>query len=109
MSSRLGSGAAMTGGALLTTAIARPALDPADWHPGGPLPLAAFAALLVGLIGLSAFQARRHPRLVWAVFAVPAAGLVIAFGGVLYSGLFGDADLVSGFGGWEFFVLGLFG
>ena len=33
-------------------------------------------ALLIAVTGLSAFQARRHPRLIWSAFVVLAAGTV---------------------------------
>jgi hypothetical protein len=41
--------------------------------------LVALAALLVALTGMSAFQARTNPRLVWAAFAVTAVGTVLIF------------------------------
>lgn len=43
--------------------------------------LTGMALLLVALTGLSAFQARSHPRLAWAAFALPAAGIVALFVG----------------------------
>src|SRR5215211_6912174 len=45
--------------------------------------LGAMLMTLVALIGLSAFQARHHPLLTWAAFAIPALGAVM--------GLFGFA------------------
>ena len=41
--------------------------------------LVALAALLVGLTGMSAFQARSNPWLVWTAFAVTAVGTVAIF------------------------------
>jgi hypothetical protein len=41
--------------------------------------LVALAALLVGLAGMSAFQARSDPRLVWSAFAMTAVGTVVIF------------------------------
>lgn len=41
--------------------------------------------LLVALAGLSAFQARSHPRLAWAAFVVPAFGaiaMIVGIGGM---------------------------
>lgn len=40
------------------------------------LTFAGFVALLVAVTGLSAFQARSHPKLVWTAFALMAAGSV---------------------------------
>ena len=45
--------------------------------------LLATVVLLVALTGLSAFQARRHPRLVWAAFLVPAVGALVSIVGVV--------------------------
>ena len=47
------------------------------------LTLVGLAILLVALAGLSAFQARTHPRLSWAAFLVPAAGTVAIIVSVL--------------------------
>ena len=41
--------------------------------------LIALAALLVALTGMSAFQARSNPWLVWTAFAVTAVGTVVIF------------------------------
>ena len=41
--------------------------------------LVSLAALLVGLTGMSAFQARSNPWLVWTAFAVTAVGTVAIF------------------------------
>ena len=41
--------------------------------------LVALAALLVALTGMSAFQARSNPWLVWTAFAVTAVGTVVIF------------------------------
>jgi hypothetical protein len=41
--------------------------------------LVALAALLVALTGMSAFQARSNPWLVWTAFAVTAVGTVLIF------------------------------
>ena len=47
-------------------------------------------ALIVALAGLSAFQARAHPGLTWAAFAVPAVGSVALMAGILGITFFGD-------------------
>jgi hypothetical protein len=48
----------------------------------GAVAIVAFAgllALLVAVTGLSAYQARSHPRLVWSAFAITAAGTIALF------------------------------
>ncbi len=67
------------------------ALNDGGLGPLGPIdPVAArlllivgSLALLVGLAGLSAFQARTHPRLAWAAFALPAVGTIASIVGVI--------------------------
>ena len=53
--------------------------------------LTGLAALLVALAGLSAFQARAHPRLIWVAFAMAAVGTIVAVVGLAVSPLLGDA------------------
>jgi hypothetical protein len=107
MSTRIGGAAAIVGGVLLVIAISWSIWDPADSDPGGILIYPGFLAVLIGLTGLSAFQARQHPGLIWAAFLVPAIGVVIAIGGLLASALRGDGEVFAGWRGWEFFVVGL--
>ncbi len=76
MSLRLGGAAATAGGALWLVAM---------WLRLGSnvgsgawvLLLLASVAQLVGLAGLSAFQAREHPVLIWAAFSLPAIGALL--------------------------------
>lgn len=49
---------------------------------------------LVALAGLSAFQSRQHPLLIWAAFAIPATGAVVGVLGFLAMIAVGDADRV---------------
>jgi hypothetical protein len=67
------------------------------------------AALLLALIGLSSFQARRHPRLIWAAFALPALGMVMACVGIVGMAVAGDGPLVAGFSPWDIWILGVLG
>ncbi|MEX2184634.1 MAG: hypothetical protein WEC14_09315, partial [Chloroflexota bacterium] len=46
------------------------------------------------LVGLSAFQSRQHPLLIWVAFAVPASGAVVGMLGFLAIIAAGDADRV---------------
>ena len=64
-------------------------------------------ALLVALIGLSAFQAREHPALTWAAFALPAVGTVASLIGLIGMGLLNDAPLVAGMSSWYLFMFGM--
>lgn len=64
---------------------------------------------LVALIGLSAFEARRHPVQAWAAFTVPALGAATFIAGGVASVVIGDADrvVVAGLSGWLIATLGL--
>ena len=77
MSLRIGGYAAILGGILWFVALAGNAIN--DGAESGAQVLgwvlvAATILTLVALVGLSAFQARRHPVLVWAAFAIPTVG-----------------------------------
>ncbi len=106
MSLRIGGMAAIAGGALLFAGLLWGALDPADEDPGFVVGLLGSIALLVGLAGLSAFQARRHPVLIWAAFALPAAGGALATLGLILMAVVGD-EPVAGVYGWGLLIVGL--
>ena len=107
MSLRLGGYAAMIGGALWITGLAWSSADPADRDPGAMVFLVGVLALLVGMTGLSAFQARRHPALTWAAFILPAlGGAVTTIGVVLMATQPDDRPVIGGLSGWHFFILG---
>ena len=76
MSLRIGGFAAVLGGALLATSIVLGIGIVGSVEPVVPgiLLVTGSLALLVALAGLSAFQARTHPVLSWAAFAVTAVG-----------------------------------
>ena len=88
MSLRIGGVAAILAAPLLALAwflgYGSVTIDPAV--PGLML-IVGLVLLLVAVAGLTAFQARTHPHLAWAAFAVPAIGLVVfsigAFGTIV--------------------------
>lgn len=86
MSLRLGGAAAMAGGALWLVCIVWFALDRNAGSGAWVLLLLASVALLVGLAGLSAFQARQHPVLIWAAFSLPAIGALLTILGAAMNG-----------------------
>ena len=112
MTLRIGGFAAVLGGLLWLILLAGNAINDGAEAGSTILGLVAVAATIVtllALIGLSAFQSRRHPVLVWAAFAVPAAGAVIALLGVVAMIVTGDSDavIVGSVGVWEVETFGL--
>jgi hypothetical protein len=80
MSLRIGGYAAIVGGALIGLVIALTGgLTEGSDNAVSIALLVALAALLVGLAGMSAFQARSDPWLVWSAFAMTAVGTVVIF------------------------------
>src|SRR4029079_11644613 len=107
MTLRLGGYAAIVGGALFFIGLAAAS---ALGHAGGVFILAlaaGAAALLVALAGLSAFQARRYPKLVWAAFILPAIGAVATVIGVLGMVFVGDERFVGQWSAWYVWAFGL--
>jgi len=75
MSLRIGGYAAILGGLLWLVALAGNAINNGGESPSpllGYSIVGATVMTLVALMGLSAFQARSHPALTWAAFAIPA-------------------------------------
>jgi hypothetical protein len=106
MSLRLGGIAAVIGGGLWLASFVV-GMDGADeWdQPSAVIFLVANVVLLIGMAGLSAFQAREHPEAVWAAFLLPAGGAVLALIGTI---MMATADPTQPEGpGWLFFVLGV--
>lgn len=98
MSLRVGGYAAIVGGVLWLLVLAGNAINNggesfSPWLGFGLV--GATVLTLVALIGLSAFQARRHPLLTWAAFAIPAFGAVIGLVGFTTAALAGDSDTVT--------------
>jgi len=66
-------------------------------------------SLIVALIGLSAFQARQHHRLVWLSVLVPAVGALVTIVGTFGMETQGDEAWIAGLSPWGVFVLGMIG
>ena len=80
MSLRIGGFAAIIGAALIAIVIVLTGgLTEGSEQASAIGLLVGLGALLVALTGMSAFQARSNPRLVWTAFAVTAVGTVAIF------------------------------
>ena len=80
MSLRIGGYAAILGGILIGLVIVMTGgLTEGSDDAAAIVLLVGLAALLVALAGLSAFQARSDPWLVWGAFAMTAVGTVVTF------------------------------
>ena len=112
MSLRIGGYAAILGGVLWLLTLAGNAINNGA-ETGSPFlgyaVVGATVMTLVALIGLSAFQSRRHPMLTWAAFAIPAIGAVIGLLGYASVVLTGDSDavMIGGISPWMIGSLGL--
>lgn len=106
MSLRVGGYAAVLGGILWFVGLAAASA----LKDGGSVFVLALAAgsvaLLVALVGLSAFQARQYPRLVWASFVVPAVGAVASVVGVIGMLVVGDGRFIGGWSAWYVWSFG---
>jgi hypothetical protein len=106
MSLRIGGYAAIVGGVLWFLGLALLSANPGT----GVIFALAFGAgtlaLLVALVGLSAFQARRYPRLVWASFILPAIGAVTSTIGIAGMVLFGDGRFIGEISAWYIWAFG---
>ncbi len=109
MSLRIGGIAAIVGPLLWVVALTLSNGLLIEVDPALPTALlfAGIIALLVALAGLSAFQARAHPRLVWASFAIPTAGVIVCVAGIVGTSLFGDRPIVAGLSSWYLFFFGM--
>ncbi len=107
MSLRIGGFAAIAGGILWFSGLALSSINQ------GSDALFALAlgvgtlALLIALIGLSAFQARQYPRLVWAAFIVPALGAIVSLVGMVGMATMGDLPFIGSWSGWSIWTIGV--
>lgn len=104
MSLRIGGVAAIFGAALFATSIVLGIGIVGEVDPVVPgfLLVSGSLALLVALAGLSAFQARSHPILSWAAFAVTAIGILVCIVGIVGLQLVAEEY-------WMAFILGILG
>jgi hypothetical protein len=111
MSLRIGGAAAIIGGLTWIAGLVGSGLsDDSSVAPiWALLLLVGTLALVVALVGLSAFQARAHPALIWAAFALPALGGTIAILGVIGMGVVGDTSFIAGQSPWFIWMLGTVG
>ena len=107
MSLRIGGYAAIGGAILWLVGFAVASADQSDAAWPWVVFLAGTVALLIALAGLSAFQARRYPRLVWAAFTVPAIGAVLSALGLVGTALGLPGTLLASLTPWEVWFLGL--
>lgn len=112
MTLRIGGYAAILGGLLWFIVLAWNAIN--DGAEGDAtliflLLLAAIVTTLVALVGLSAFQARRYPVLMWTAFAVPAVGAIVSLLGAVAIAAAGDSDqvVIAGLSGWFISTVGV--
>ena len=108
---RIGGLGAVAGGAMWVVGFIVSAQNSGGDASGWLALMAAGAiALLLAVVGLSAFQAHRNPRLAWAAFLIPAAGLLVTIAGLVGSFLApSDVPVIAGWSWWGIWVLGLFG
>lgn len=112
MSLRIGGIAAVIGGLgwlfVLAGNVINDGRDDLAFAIGMGVLVATFATL-IALIGLSAFQSRRHPALTWAAFAIPCGGAVVGLLGWVAIVVGGDSDaaIVAGLSAWAIASIGL--
>ena len=112
MSLRIGGFAAVIAGLLWLFVLVANAIndgrEPAAFAIGVGV-VVATVATLIALIGLSAFQSRRHPLLTWAAFAIPCVGAVVGLLGWAAMMVGGDSDavVVGGLTAWVIASIGL--
>jgi hypothetical protein len=105
---RIGGLGAIAGGILWVAGLAGGSMNGGNsaiwlWLMG-----AGSFGILLALVGLSAFQSRKYPGLVWAAFLVPAIGSLVTIVG-LYGSATQDSELpmVLGWEPWAIWMLGL--
>lgn len=101
-----GFGAALGGAAWIAGWFGASLAGDVEGAPWVALVMVGTFGILVGITGLSAFQAHREPRLAWAAFGVPAVGAVISLVGLAGMALRGDEPWVGTWSGWSIWAVG---
>ena len=110
MTLRIGGVAAIVGGALWLVSLAGASvIQGADGQPWQALFMVALFALLVAMVGLSGYQGRNQPGLVWAAVAIPIVGAAISAVGMIGMATVGDGRFLFGVSPWEIWALGTAG
>lgn len=107
MTLRIGGVAAIAGSLLFGIGMLWANSDLSDGIlPAAYLVVLGNIVLIVALLGLSAFQARRRRALVWAAFAIPAVGNVLSALGIAGMSL-ENLPVIGGENGWVIWALGI--
>lgn len=109
MTLRIGGYAAILGSLLWIVGLGTASGEDTGFlSPGAAVMILGNVSLLVALVGLSAFQSRRYPRLVWASFALPFVGSIVSIVGALTSmGVTPDDISFGGLTAWEVWFIGM--
>jgi hypothetical protein len=105
---RVGGLGAVVGGSMFFVGLAVASANAG----GGPfwISVAAIGTLgiLAALVGLSAFQAYRDPKLAWAAFVIPGIGTLVSFVGMLGMAVTsdGDAPFIGSWAPWAIWMVG---
>jgi hypothetical protein len=108
MTQRIGGVAAILFGLLWAAGLAwASAVEYDDDTIALAMMVVAHASLIVGLIGLSAFQARSHPRLIWSSVVVPLIGSAVALAGTVALTLNRVPGAWAGVPAWDLWAVGI--
>jgi hypothetical protein len=109
MTLRIGGLAAIVFGLVWTIGLLwATASEPRDQKlPGFLLMILGQVCLVLAVTGLSAFQARRHGRLIWGAVILPAVGCVLAIAGGIGMLRNTDGPLWFGDSAWDVWAVGL--
>jgi hypothetical protein len=107
LSLRVGGIAAVWGGVLWSMGWLLMALGGA-WQPLGVTGnFFGTFAILVAIVGLSAFQAARSPAVAWAAAALPAIGTIMSLTAAVIAATGQEVTLLPDFGTWALWMLGI--
>lgn len=107
---RIGGFGAVFGGAAWFIGIAAASgIGTSDGRLWMAVALAGTLGLLVALVGLSAFQGHRDPRLAWIALGIPGIGAAVAASGIAGMLLLPESGRILGqWSPWDLWILGMF-